>query len=608
MITLNKKAQRENYEVCVCLDSRHLKLDIMLGDGSPLEKRIRFSEGCVYYSDLVPKYDDEKDFMEKVSVFKQPPIVILEKRTVRPSDAHILLLENETYTVLLTDECKRGLKIDCPGVTLRRIPRIIETVMLVSFKNYAGRGCFKIGDFNIDFEVRSSKIEYFVDYPKMISDISSFYTALALYQKSPLSERFTSSPQRSQARYEDYLLVKTMFDEMHLSDSYNYVREHIHETLKAETDVSYCCDAYCIEPGSLIEMISGDCLESNEEYGIIAGGYNPAYVINTNHVETYDNLENRLVKDFLLALYRDLCLIDSDIVSKDTDGFIKDDVKMMIKDVQLMLSDSWLKDVGRLETIPFTSTVLTQKNGYRDIFKMYLMLDTGLRFDVEDARDIINGHLNQISRIYEYWCYTRIFNALSNMGAGPPNIIINDRKKWAVSIKRCRARFKIDFDGEKHDVDLYYNKAVKKHGKLIESYSLKFTPDFTLIVDETQIIHLDAKYKLNRIKQKAKDDDVESDKCAIDIYKMHTYRDAIYRCRASFILYPGDKKQGAADSWYSKEFFDHHNDEDVPCVGSIVLNPSGESTSVFESTLRRLIEFAADWDRRVDSGEFNLHR
>jgi len=578
-------------------------LTIFTDDIMPSIERL---DGRVKISESVPWCRNDDELREKCSN-KQIPIVLLEKS--KNDLPNILLLENTRYYLQITpDELmfeEDGLK----SFNVKKVPRS-NNIYYVSFNDYAGRGQFKIKDcLPVVFEVRSSKIDYFMDYPRMISDISEFYTALALHSDTPLSRQFSEGKHKD-TYYEEFILIEAMFSNKKLVDNFGYIREHIHETLISEECVSHNCDAYCIDPGSLISMVTNDCL-AHRESGCICNEYEPTYVINTNYIESYDNPENQLIKEFLLTLSHILKTID--LKAKGAGQLVKSLIKTRIKETEYMLSDLWLKDVGKLDRIPFNSTVLTQKHGYRDIFEMYLMLETGLSFKINDAKEIFEGNVNKISKVYEYWCYVQIHNSLCYLDAQHPDFkkgFVLANNDWNVSIEKGHSEFKIEWKGQKHSVALHYNESTGKDSS-IHSYSRILRPDFTLIVDGKHIIHLDAKYKLKIIKPNHETDDVESESTPLDLYKMHTYRDAIYHCCASFILYPGtktDKQLNRPREWYSKKIFDDSRNWDIPSVGSIILNPQNHSVKNFGLTLLSLIMKSTVWDTRpmIENGEMKF--
>ena len=85
------------------------------------------------------------------------------------------------------------------------------------------------------------------------------------------------------------------------------------------------------------------------------------------------------------------------------------------------------------------------------------------------------------------------------------------------------------------------------------SQSLEFAPDYTLFIKtegKESFIHFDAKYRVTE-SQGYKSE---------DIWKMHTYNDAIKNSLGSFVLYPGEDE-------------DLFPDERIAQVGAFPLNP-----------------------------------
>lgn len=102
------------------------------------------------------------------------------------------------------------------------------------------------------------------------------------------------------------------------------------------------------------------------------------------------------------------------------------------------------------------------------------------------------------------------------------------------------------------------------------------------------IVNFDSKYK---VKVKETEIEVEDSRIEIgcweyDIYKMHTYHDAIWKNLGSYILYPGNNFK----NWlkYVKERNSDMNDEAVlPSVGAIPLTP-GEKTDGLINALKEI--------------------
>ena len=131
---------------------------------------------------------------------------------------------------------------------------------------------------------------------------------------------------------------------------------------------------------------------------------------------------------------------------------------------------------------------------------------------------------------------------------------------------------------------IFTNKTIYK------SYSLPFRPDYTLLIEidsNCYFVHFDAKYKSEgqvlsfyekigseKIKRDIKHvvDEVEKRDFEEenkrnfkygDVYKMHTYKDAIVKTEGAYILYPGD----------NQKIFEVKENEPIPSVGAFPLTP-----------------------------------
>jgi len=73
-----------------------------------------------------------------------------------------------------------------------------------------------------------------------------------------------------------------------------------------------------------------------------------------------------------------------------------------------------------------------------------------------------------------------------------------------------------------------------------------------------------------------------------DLYKMHTYRDAIPKAQSAWVLYPGDETR-----FFSEEGHVAREVNDLPAkfcgVGAIPLQPAEDATSALRSAVNALL-------------------
>src|SRR5690606_2736103 len=83
-----------------------------------------------------------------------------------------------------------------------------------------------------------------------------------------------------------------------------------------------------------------------------------------------------------------------------------------------MLSDALWRDVRPLRQMPYNSTVLQRRSGYRDLLRYSLALRLGLTlsWEASDALlDGLRGDVRPLSELYEYWCYFALARAVAQV-------------------------------------------------------------------------------------------------------------------------------------------------------------------------------------------------
>jgi Uncharacterized conserved protein len=450
------------------------------------------------------------------------------------------------------------------------------------FKSYVGKSYFDISfsewTERIPFEVRSKKIDYLKHYPMMISDISEAASSFLISNTSPLYSDYTSSNETSETFYEDYMLLEYIMRDENLPSFFETVKRNVVsklETIEYRDDVSMI---KMIDEDVIMDIISSPNL-SYKENGMIFGKYNIDDVLQKGHSETIDVPENRLIKDFLKTIDY---MISTLILNAHTSSeYISARLQKMSEISSEFLSESWISEIGDLTYVPQNSMILHKKAGYRDIFKLFHMLYTSINISVDEMEDVLKGNNRKLHQIYEFWCYIKLFEILKNMSTNKPEFKIEKgKKKWVLSFEKIRGTiFKIPSCGYEVNVELFYEKEYLRKTGEYRSYSLEFEPDFSLKIwkdDEKEcvIIHFDSKYKAKDTADENHRDQKSTD---ADIYKMHTYRDAILLTGCAFVLYPGDRHT----------LFRKHKDAYFPRVGARCLNPGNEKNM---TNLRVLIQ------------------
>ena len=450
----------------------------------------------------------------------------------------------------------------------------------------------------IPLEVRSKKIKYYEQYPQMIGELAEIASGLVYESNSPLYQNQEFDFKRKNTLYEEFMFLEYLFRPENLPFAYEYISRNFYSSLISYVEDVPATFASKIGSSEITDIISRpEHLyhpdEPPEDWPESMEGYVPNVVSQYFYQESIDTPENRLLKYFLESLDKVINNLLESI--GNVDGYIKDQLLGYQKLVQDYLSDRWTADVGRLEYVPLNSQVLQKKEGYRDIFKYFLNFDLAFRLEWREIEDQIRGFERKLSELYEYWCFfklIKVLNKLSNEKISYTDIYELNENNWSIKVKRGQKsvkRFKIQIDETELYLKLMFNR-IFTNKTIYKSYSLPFRPDYTLLIEidsNSYFVHFDAKYRsegqvlsfyekigseklkqdighlVNEVEKRDSEEENKRNFKYGDVYKMHTYKDAILKTEGAYILYPGD----------NQKIFEVRENEPIPSVGAFPLTP-----------------------------------
>lgn len=258
-------------------------------------------------------------------------------------------------------------------------------------------------------------------------------------------------------------------------------------------------------------------------------GYAPAQVWQRRPEETCDTPENRFVLYFLQQL-----LIAAESLPRQSwwRNVPTARQRLILESISLVrqtLEHPMFDEVGTMHTLPFTSQVLLRRDGYRD------MLDLWQQF--QRARRPLFGALahaievRDVATLYEMWAFFALVEEIAALFQEAPMVELT-----------ISTGSGLDYGAKAHfgrAGTLVYNRTFRYP----ESYSVALRPDFTWMHDGKPEVVLDAKFRLERLSVTEGENVTESLSPAAaakraDLYKMHTYRDAL-GVRSAVAVYPG---------------------------------------------------------------------
>ncbi|TDF95455.1 DUF2357 domain-containing protein [Paenibacillus piri] len=252
----------------------------------------------------------------------------------------------------------------------------------------------------------------------------------------------------------------------------------------------------------------------------------PSHVLDTRRIVNYDTQENRFVRWVFIRIERKLKDLEKLLKTQKRleDPMLAQMMTRMQKEVRRVLQFDFLQ-VGFMKQMS-VSLVMQMAPGYREVYKLYLMLLKGLA--IQD--DLFQLSLKDLATLYEYWCFLKIHQLLSKKyELVRQDIIKLDYSGIFVKLKKSAAStvtYRNPNNGE--IFKLYYNQTLR-------GPTLTQKPDnvLTLRKVETSTEYkyvFDAKYRLNPAEPGTayytKYDGIPGPEEG-DINTMHRYRDAI---------------------------------------------------------------------------------
>ena len=542
---------------------------------------------------------DEPDNLTPIQYWQNPDSNCANLMFLEETEYQVLFESddvNATYDVLysltkMNDNHFRQFRFDLGNNKRYKIAGTLN------FRSYVGKSFLDVRkngveSVRIPIEVRSKKIDYFNQYSSMIADLSQQALSLIFEVNSPLYQEFELDYRDKETFYEDFMFLEYLFRQDNLPSIFEYLSKNLHSQLKNHVETVPISLASNVNQNTLKNIIARPNklfkTDSDLEISRKLNGYLPHEIEQVKHEDIIDIPENRFFKYFLELIQS---LIEK-LSANSPEGYINDKLLYFRDEIEYYLSSKFFNHISSMDYVPFNSQILQKKEGYREIFHYFLMLEFSFRLSWDEVNNQFKGFEKKLSELYEYWCYFKLLKVLNDLSIKKINfedVFIINRNNWSIGIKRgieSAKHFKLILKGHEIEIDLFYNLRFSDNSQY-RSYSLAFRPDYTLLVTvggETHYIHFDAKYrseleisdfysKIDKTSDELDEEidrrDSQEEKDYIfkdgDIYKMHTYKDSILKTEGSYVLYPGN---------ITRRF--NESDMVIPSVGAFSLTPGND--------------------------------
>ncbi len=459
-----------------------------------------------------------------------------------------------------------------------------------------------------DIEVRSRKLSYLDDYRWMLGRIADEATE-ALMLRFAASEIRVAPTQGGSPRtlYQRFALLKALIESETLDGAVSLVTNRPHVEYRGELERAQ--PQRGLRPGrETIKALTGPGPRIHAPVTTLRTV--PSEVDRTVHVESLDTVPNRFVKHALerwLSMVIDIrALLEGSAKASDRRGMRE--ALALESWLSSRLNAPKLRDVGELSSFPAGNQVLQRREGYRDVFRSYLMIEVAADLDWSGGDDVFRAGQRNVATLYEYWVFLELARVISTVIGQPMDTsqlfaVQNGGLSLNLSRDRSEAviRGSVERRGQEISLELFFNRHFGKH----ESWTTPVRPDCSLRISvvgkaaSATWLHFDAKYRLHELTEvlaepisgrEATEPTIVRSATAKsdDLLKMHSYRDAVRRTSGAYVLYPG------TDDKPDKQMFKYH--EVLPGLGAFVLRPTsdGKGSNAGTQALSRFINDALD--------------
>ncbi len=350
-------------------------------------------------------------------------------------------------------------------------------------------------------------------YQSMLSYISGKYANLVFSFDVPLGQSYKKRAPGIDIPYVEHLFLKRYLldSSPDLDGIAALIIANPHMRLHSEHRISPIEDIVSLQPSLLFKTLTktDDFAVLRSDHQFLSTGLGkilnrktaknlyPTRMLEEYRYHTVDTIENRFVKHFLECIEHRLKSLSETM--RGTSGSylnpnIQCDLETLARKIAIFLKDPMWQDVGMMSFIPANSQVLQRREGYRQLFELYslLQLCTRCDFDAEDFRNLLET--KDTPTLFEYWSFFAIKGVLDGISRGVSSCNIISEYPLEQKVK---IGIRIQY---KDSVNLWFNRYLAgspgcqpEGGKIIyeninESYSHSMKPDIIISRDDNLLI------------------------------------------------------------------------------------------------------------------------
>jgi uncharacterized protein len=365
--------------------------------------------------------DIKGDDILSVRVFDINELDLREQYVHRP-----IFFENGVYQLVVKPKGNKEFTFFHEHQALRNSvgqSKFGDSVVLLGnlyFPNEVGLSTFEIREKNetklsVTIEIFPTKLDYRNDYVKLLEEVNDEIYNLAFHfiRRTYLGAKAKLEGEPSRAEF--YRLMQVHFQKLY--EAINRIEKQPHHKLitthkKVRGDQLGKQDQKGLQylkkrPHLFVATDSGINMDDQKIM--------PKSGLNIKKDLTYDNYENRYIKWVMTRLIEKLDDLLTTLSNPNPrydykpDQDIMDELLNMKNILQKKVKSSFWESIGKLDR-SIMSLVLQMAPGYRDVFKLFLLVSRGLQLQGK----IYQMSVKDVAKLYEYWTYLKLGQILRN--------------------------------------------------------------------------------------------------------------------------------------------------------------------------------------------------
>lgn len=480
--------------------------------------------------------------------------------------------------------------------------KLSNTEATLKLENFVGVIHFRQQLFEVHSEKMTyEKVHHLVQYvDKKITKLS-----LAFNSKGLSKNKFVKLQQDEQNNFNKFIFLYHLLKTGKLLNAIQLMLRNPYQHFQSNVELIDFSMATQFSVENMIDAFSGQSplVKCSKNLPIVnkLKGFIPEKINQYEKKVSNDNNENQFVLFFLkqcIKILAEYIEVFEDHAAKEktvNKAFIIE-LKGYKEQISRITKNRFFQDVSRLSIINRSSTILTKRAGYKQLYNFYLNIKSVPQHSI-DENDFIELFENKsIDKLYEYVSLFYLDDYLKEIyGVDPQDEKLSiSHKNYSVILDESNDKIKYKYSKEGYPTTtLFFQRSYTR--KQNTSYAITQNPDFTLFIEyngQQSMYHFDTKFKMKTFdiadkmlteqKRYAKEEDLKS---------MHAYRDGIIDTIGAYVLYPGNSNSEKVIYTDSKLLHDgNHNVNPYSGVGSIPLQIDEENKQ-----LRKFIKDIIIW-------------